>query len=84
VGGGTFSRDAKPPGLDIWWRVDRLSTYGPVLSCQAFNAAAPRGPDPDDAYSVLEAPGHGYRELGRVQSRVMRMDRNWRPSVPWV
>jgi hypothetical protein len=26
VGGGTFLGDAKPPGLDICWRVDRLGT----------------------------------------------------------
>jgi hypothetical protein len=30
-----------PPGLYVCWRVDRLSTSSPVLSCQAFNAAAP-------------------------------------------
>jgi hypothetical protein len=27
VGGGTFPGDAKPPGLDIYWSVDRLGTY---------------------------------------------------------
>jgi hypothetical protein len=27
VGGGTFSRDAKPQGLDIQWSADRLGTY---------------------------------------------------------
>jgi hypothetical protein len=26
VGGGAFLGDAKPPGLDICWRVDRLGT----------------------------------------------------------
>jgi hypothetical protein len=26
VGGGAFSRDVKPPGLDIRWSVDRLGT----------------------------------------------------------
>jgi hypothetical protein len=26
VDGGAFSRDAKPPSLDIWWSVDRLGT----------------------------------------------------------
>jgi hypothetical protein len=24
VDSGAFLRDAKPPGLDIWWRADRL------------------------------------------------------------
>jgi hypothetical protein len=27
VGGGAFPWDAKPPGLDIRWRVDHLDTY---------------------------------------------------------
>jgi hypothetical protein len=27
VGNGAFSGGAKPPGLDIRWSVDRLSTY---------------------------------------------------------
>jgi hypothetical protein len=26
VGSGSFSGDAKPPGLDIWWSVDHLDT----------------------------------------------------------
>jgi hypothetical protein len=32
-GGGAFSGDVKPPGLDIWWSVDRPGTYGLVVSC---------------------------------------------------
>jgi hypothetical protein len=26
VGGGAFPEDVKPPGLDIWWKVDRMGT----------------------------------------------------------
>jgi hypothetical protein len=26
-GGGTFLGDVKPPGLDIWWSIDRVDAY---------------------------------------------------------
>jgi hypothetical protein len=26
VGGGTSLGDVKPPGLDIWWSIDRMGT----------------------------------------------------------
>jgi hypothetical protein len=31
VGNGALPRDVNPPVLDIWWSVDRLGTYSPVL-----------------------------------------------------
>jgi hypothetical protein len=76
--------DAKPPGLDIWWSVARSGTCGPVLSCQTFNVATSQGPDSDGGYPVLEAPERDCREPERVLSRVTRLGRNRRPSVPWV
>jgi hypothetical protein len=27
VGGGAFLGHVKPPGLNIWWSVDRMGTY---------------------------------------------------------
>jgi hypothetical protein len=36
------------------------------------------------AVRILEAPGHSSQETGRVLSRVSRLGRNRRPSVPWV
>jgi hypothetical protein len=84
VGGGAFPGDVKPPGLNIWWSVDRLVTCGRILPCQAFNVTASRGPDSDGAYPILEVPGRGCREPGRVLSRVMRIGHNRCPSVPWV
>jgi hypothetical protein len=55
VGGDASPGVVKPPSLDIWWSVNRPSTCDHVLSCQAFNAAAFRGPDSGGAYPVLEA-----------------------------
>jgi hypothetical protein len=26
-GGGTFPGDVKPPGLDIWWSIDRVNDF---------------------------------------------------------
>jgi hypothetical protein len=46
-----------PLGLDIWWRVDRLGTYGPVLSCQTFNVTASRWPNPMVPTRYWKHPG---------------------------
>jgi hypothetical protein len=27
MGGGTSPWDVKPPGLDIWWNIDRVGIY---------------------------------------------------------
>jgi hypothetical protein len=59
VSGGAFTGDVKPPGLDVWWSVDRSGTCGPVLSCQAFNVTASRGSNSGEAYLVLEASERG-------------------------
>jgi hypothetical protein len=59
VGSGAFPQDVKPPGLNIWWSVDRMGTCDPILSCQAFNVTVSRGPNSDGAYPVLEPLGHG-------------------------
>jgi hypothetical protein len=59
-----------------------MGTWDPVLSCQAFDVTASRGPNSDGAYPVLEDPRRGCRESGHVSSRVMRMGRNRHPTVP--
>jgi hypothetical protein len=42
VGGGTFLANVKPPGLDIWWRVDCMGTCATESLMEKPGTGSPR------------------------------------------